>query len=76
MKVFTVEFTMFSGLEWKNVDYKIRAQTFEELETAVLNELQWMSDSRTTVVDKWDAIKNYVIETDLVFPIIEKSTWS
>ena len=76
MKVFTVEFTMFSGVEWNDVDYKITAQTFEELETAVLNELQWMSDSRTTVVDKWDTIKNYVIETDLVFPIIEKSTWS
>jgi len=74
MKVFIVEFTIFNAVHWKNTDYKITATSFEELETAVLNELQWMSQS-ITPEEKWKIIQKNVIETDLVFPIVEERVW-
>jgi len=74
MKVFIVEFTIFNAVHWKNTDYKITATSFEELEKAVMNELQWMSQNITTE-EKWKMIQKNVIETDLVFPIVEERVW-
>ena len=74
MKVFIVEFTIFNAVHWKNTDYKITATSFEELEKAVMNELQWMSQS-ITPEEKWKMIQKNVVETDLVFPIVEERVW-
>ena len=74
MKVFVVEFTIFNGVHWKNTDYKITAQTMEELEKAVMNELQWMSQS-ITPEEKWLSIQKNILETELVFPIVEERVW-
>lgn len=74
MKVFTVEFTIFNAVHWKNTDYKITAQTIEELEKAVMNELQWMSQS-ITPEEKWKLIQKNIVETELVFPIVEERVW-
>jgi hypothetical protein len=74
MKVFIVEFTIFNVVHWKYTDYKITATSFEELEKAVMNELQWMSQS-ITPEEKWKMIQKNVVETNLVFPIVEERVW-
>ena len=75
MKVFVVEFTIFNGVDWKYVDYKITATSFEELKIAVLAELQWMSEPGISVEDKWEKIQSYVFEDTLEFPIVQKAKW-
>lgn len=40
MKVFTVEFTIFNAIHWKNVNYRITAKTEKELKDAVWEQLQ------------------------------------
>lgn len=74
MKIFIIEFTIFNGVYWKDTDYKITAQTVEELERAVMSELQCMSEN-ITPEEKWSLIKKDIIETELVFPIVESRIW-
>lgn len=74
MRVFTVEFTFFSGVNWSNTDIKITALTIEDVEKEVKNQLQWMHES-TTVEEKWNKIKSNITETILSFPIVEERVW-
>lgn len=74
MRVFTVEFTFFSGVNWSNTDIKITALTIEDLEKEVKNQLQWMHEN-TTVEEKWNKIKSNITETILSFPIVEERVW-
>lgn len=74
MRVFTVEFTFFSGVNWSNTDIKITALTIEDVEKEVKNQLQWMHES-TTVEKKWNKIKSNITETILSFPIVEERVW-
>jgi hypothetical protein len=71
MKVFTIEFTAFNQVYWKNVDYRIIAQSLEELEKVVRDELQWCKSLNT-----WETLLPRVREEELIFPIIHKSVWS
>lgn len=71
MKVLVAEFTIFSGIYWKSVSYKITATSLKELEVAVLNELQWMAAGSVTAEKKWEQIQSNIIETVLEFPIVE-----
>jgi len=74
MKVFIIEFTFFSGVNWANTDIKITALTLEDLEVKAKRQLQWMHES-ITIEDKWNKIKGNIIETILTFPIIEERVW-
>jgi hypothetical protein len=73
MKVFVVEFTIFNGVDWKYVDYKITATSVEELKSAVLAELQWMREPGVSIEDKWKQLQSYIFEDTLEFPIVQKS---
>lgn len=75
MKVYILEFTIFNGVHWKKVDYKITAQTLEELKIATMNELRWMSE-KITPEEKWNLIQKDIIETTLTFPIIQINVWN
>jgi hypothetical protein len=75
MKVFTVEFTFFSGLYWSNVDCTITETSYEKLKEVVFTELEYMSDSKTKE-EKWMDIEKHVIETELKFPIVVVRPWS
>ena len=72
MKIFKVEFTMFCGVEWNIVDYEIIASSMAELEDAVMDELQWMSEE-ITEKQKWNIIKKNIVEDYFKFPIIIKN---
>lgn len=83
MKVFTIEFTMFNGVVWEQTEYKITETSKKKLEVAVKSTLNMMSEykeprkissGRKTIDEKWEEIKENVVETELKFPIIEKLT--
>jgi hypothetical protein len=74
MKVFTVEFTIFNGVYWKNVDYEITETSIEKLKEAVFVELEWMSSGQSKE-EKWLTIEKSIIESELVFPIVKEKIW-
>jgi hypothetical protein len=74
MKVFTVEFTIFSGVHWKNVTYEITETSIEKLKEAVFVELEWMSSGQSKE-EKWLTIEKSIIESELVFPIVKEKIW-
>lgn len=69
MKVFTLEFSFFCGVNWKNVDFEITAISMEELEESVKKELENMH-SNMCIEEKWNLIKKNVVEKELTFPIV------
>jgi hypothetical protein len=73
MKVFQVEFTMFSGVLWNRASYKITAQTREELVIAILDVVQWVHEPNMTPKKKLKQVENHITETELTFPIIEET---
>jgi hypothetical protein len=72
MKVFQVEFTMFSGVLWKRASYKITALTREELVVAIKDVVQWVHEPNMTPEKKLTQVDNLIIETELIFPTIEE----
>lgn len=74
MKVFKVEYTIFNGVYWANTDYEITATSLEELKTAVMDSLQWMSQS-ISIEEKWKLIEKHIVETELTFPIVTEKVW-
>ena len=64
---------MFSGVLWKRASYKITTLTKEELITAIKDVVQWVHEPNMTPEKKLTQVENYIIETELTFPLIEET---
>lgn len=62
MKVYVVEFTFFSGVEWREVECEVKALTKESLKEAVMEELKYMKFE--------DPQQKWITEEELEFPLI------
>lgn len=76
MKIFKVEFTMFSALHWDHRDYEIIANSKEQLKEAVFKTFNFMADNTEIARErKWEEIEGKIKETELMFPIVHESQW-
>lgn len=77
MKIFKVEYTMFSALHWNHTDYEITAESKEQLKDAVFKTFEYMADnSEIAKKRKWEEIESKIEETDLKFPIVHQREWT
>ena len=70
MKVYSIELSYFSGVEWKWVSVTIEATSMIQLIRCFLDETKRMYSHSMTPRDLWDRSKDSITFSELTFPKI------